>query len=415
MDFNGEKFSQIVELRGHIIDSMILPRVLDTIIGRGAEFTIIRLDVGRHKAEPSYALVDILAGSMADLEELLTAVQQLGAIPVRQEDVELAQAPADGVFPEGFYSTTNMPMEARLGGHWIAVAHPEMDCAIVVEGEGAQCIPMNDVRAGQLIVVGHKGVKINPVERSRNSSPVFHFMGSAVSSEKPKRQMIREIAGRVLAVKRLGGKVLVVAGPAVIHVGARDDMRQLVESHTVDFLFAGNGFATHDIEGALYGTSLGISLDGGVPSETGHQHHLRAINRIRAAGGIRRAIDEGILRQGVMYSCVRNGVEFVLAGSIRDDGPLPDVITDVMSAQAAMRRCIHDGVEVCLMLSSMLHSIAVGNLLPANVYTVCVDINPGTLTKLVDRGSLQTVGLVMDVGSFLHDLVEELATADESQ
>jgi lysine-ketoglutarate reductase/saccharopine dehydrogenase-like protein (TIGR00300 family) len=299
-----------------------------------------------------------------------------------------------------------MPMEIRLGERWVPVAFPEMDCGICVEDDGAWCVPINDVRKGQRIVVGNKGIKINPVERSRRASPAFHFMGSAVSSEKPKRQVIRDVADRLKEVKARGGKVLVVAGPAVVHVGARDEMCRLLESGSVDYLFAGNGLATHDIEFALYGTSLGISLDGGVHSEAGHQHHLRAINRIRAVGGIKQAVEAGMLKQGIMHTCVSRGIRYVLAGSIRDDGPLPDVVTDVMEAQSTMRGCIQSGVEMALMLSSMLHSIAVGNLLPATVYTVCVDINPGTLTKLVDRGSLQTVGLVMDVGSFLHDLVE---------
>lgn len=412
MEYNGEKHSQFVELRGHIIDSMILPRVLDEIMDQGAEFTIHRLDVGRHKAEPSYAMIEVLTSSATGLEELLSELQRLGAIPIGLEDVEVVPAPADGVFPERFYSTTNMPMEVRLKERWVPVQFPEMDCGICVDLDGTRCIALNEVRQGQLIVVGHKGIKINPIERSRKASPVFHFMGSAVSSEKPKRRLIRDVANQIEEVKTRGGKVLVVAGPAVIHVGAREELCRLIESGNVDYLFAGNGLATHDIECALFGTSLGISVDGGTSSETGHQHHLRAINRIRALGGIRPAVEQGVLKQGVMFACVKSGVQYVLAGSIRDDGPLPDVITDVMAAQAAMRRCVHSGVEMALMLSTMLHSIAVGNLLPATVQTVCVDINPGTLTKLVDRGSLQTVGLVMDVGSFLHDLIEMLGSVD---
>ena len=414
MEHSGEKFSQFVELRGHIIDSMILPRVLDEIMDRGAEFTIHRLDVGRHKAEPSYAMIEVLAASSAALEELVTELQRLGAIPLGMEDVAVVPAPADGVFPDGFYSTTNLPLEIRLSERWVPVRFPEMDCGICVERDGAYCIPLNDVRLGQLIVVGHKGIKINPIERSRKASPVFHFMGSAVSSERPKRQLIRDVADHIKEVKSRGGKVLVVAGPAVIHVGAREELCRLIESGSVDYLFAGNGLATHDIECALFGTSLGVSVDGGASSETGHEHHLRAINRIRAVGGIRQAVEQGVLRQGVMFACIKSGVDYVLAGSIRDDGPLPDVITDVMAAQAAMRRFIHSGVEMALMLSTMLHSIAVGNLLPATVQTICVDINPGTLTKLVDRGSLQTVGLVMDVGGFLHELVEVLGVTSAS-
>lgn len=233
-------------------------------------------------------------------------------------------------------------------------------------------------------------------------------MGSAVSSERPAARSIREAALWMRQSRLAGRKNLLVAGPAVIHTGSRDYLCRLIERGYVDLLFAGNALATHDIEYAFFGTSLGIPLDGGKAAETGHEHHLRAINRIRSVGGIRQAVEQGVLTSGVMYTCVKHGVDFVLAGSIRDDGPLPDVITDVIEAQRQMRRRVHGGVQVALMLSTMLHSIAVGNLLPATVYTVCVDINPATLTKLVDRGSFQTLGIVMDVGGFCRDLLVEL-------
>ncbi len=402
------KISSTVEVTGHLIDSWILPKILDDLIDLGTEFVIHRLEVGRGRTDRSYARIEIITKDEATLEAALEHMRRLGATPVDVDEVRTAPAPADGVFPEGFYATTNLPTWVHLNDQWVPVQYPEMDCAIAVDGQAASTVALNDVRKGQAIVVGHSGIKVEPLERPRVPTSTFHFMGSSVSSEKPKALAIKEIAARVREAKAAGGKVLVVAGPAVIHVGAREYLSRLISGGQVDYLFAGNGLATHDIETALYGTSLGIPVAGGIPPDTGHEHHLRAINRIRAAGGIRQAVEKGILTNGVMYSCVCHGTAYVLAGSIRDDGPLPEVYTDTMQAQAAMRECIRSGVAVALMLSTMLHSIAVGNLLPASVYTVCIDINPGTLTKLVDRGSHQTVGLVMDVGSFLQDLASEL-------
>jgi lysine-ketoglutarate reductase/saccharopine dehydrogenase-like protein (TIGR00300 family) len=402
------KVSRTVEVTGHLIDSWILPKILDDLIDLGTEFIIHRLEVGRGRTDRSYARIEILAKDEATLEAALDDMRRLGATPVDVDEVRTTAAPADGVFPEGFYATTNLPTFVRIDGEWAPVCCPEMDCGIAIEGGSARTIAMNEVQQGQAIVVGHSGVKVEPLERPRVPTSMFHFMGSSVSSEKPKALAVQEIAAQVRDVKAAGGKVLVVAGPAVIHVGARGSLSRLIEGGLVDYFFAGNGLATHDIEASIFGTSLGIPLEGGLPPETGHEHHLRTINRVRAAGGIRPAVESGLITSGVMYSCVKHGVEYVLAGSIRDDGPLPDTITDTMQAQAAMRRCIHNGVAVALMLSTMLHSIAAGNLLPANVYTVCVDINPGTLTKLVDRGSHQTIGLVMDVHSFLQDLAGAL-------
>jgi lysine-ketoglutarate reductase/saccharopine dehydrogenase-like protein (TIGR00300 family) len=286
-----------------------------------------------------------------------------------------------------------------------------MDCVVVVTPgppASAECVPIGDLRTGDTVVVGHRGIRVEPVERSRGPRPLFGFMGSAVSSEKPRSAAIEEAAQWMADARRDGGKVLVVAGPAVIHSGCRNALCELIDRGYVDVLFAGNALAVHDIEVALYGTSLGVPLTGGAAPEAGHEHHLRAINTIRSCGGIREAVEASKLTDGVMYTCVRRGVDYVLAGSIRDDGPLPDVYTDVIEAQRAMRARIRGGVRVALMLSTMLHSIAVGNLLPASVYTVCVDINPSVLTKLSDRGSFQTIGVVMDVGGFLHDLLEAL-------
>lgn len=404
--------TQVIELEGHIIDSMILPQIMDEVMDQGGNFTIEEFRVGRHKNEPSYARIELEAGSIEVLELLVEHARRLGATVPVVEQAEVMPAPADGVFPEDFYSTTNLDTQVRLNGGWVPVAHPEMDLGIVVDSAAhtARTCPMADVRKGELVVVGHKGVKVLPLERPRGNGEkeVFAFMGSAVSSEKPKGVLIREIAAQLKAIKGRGGKTLVVAGPAVSHTGAAPAMCKLIEAGYVNCLFAGNALATHDIEAAFFGTSLGVSLSEGTPTKGGHQHHIRAINRIRRAGSIRAAVEQGMLTRGIMYSCVKHNVEYVLAGSIRDDGPLPEVVTDVLEAQRRMREVVHRGVDLAMMISTMLHSIAVGNLLPAMVTTVCVDINPAVVTKLTDRGSFQAIGLVADADGFLTQLTTAL-------
>ncbi|MHB1416791.1 MAG: ornithine cyclodeaminase, nickel-pincer nucleotide-dependent [Chloroflexota bacterium] len=401
-------YSQRVEVRGHIIDSHMLPNILDEILDSDCEFNIEEVHVGRMRTDPSYARIEIVAPSPEALQQIVGRVRNFGAQPLQAGQARLEPAPADGVFPLDFYSTTNLPTDIDVDGHSLSVANTEMDCGIVVEGDSARCLPMSEVRKGQLIVVGHQGITIHPLERPRRASPTFAFMSSSVSSEKPRAAMIHDISEEMKEIKADGGKVLIVAGPAVVHTGAGDLLVRLIESGFVDFLFAGNALPTHDIEAALYGTALGISLTEGLPLERGHEHHLRAINRIRQVGGIRAAVEQGVLTKGIMHACVTHGVDYVLCGSIRDDGPLPEVITDVIEAQQEMRARIHDDVRMALMLSTMLHSIAVGNLLPATVTTVCVDINPAVVTKLADRGTFQSTGLVMDVGSFLDELLNHL-------
>jgi lysine-ketoglutarate reductase/saccharopine dehydrogenase-like protein (TIGR00300 family) len=317
-------------------------------------------------------------------------------------------ADLNGAFPEGFYSTTNYRTQVRLGGEWIDVEDQEMDCGILVDPEGtaARCLPMTEVRVGDRIVVGRKGLRVFPAETTARQN-LFEFMASPVSSEKPKGVTVREIASAMRRTKEAGEKILAVLGPAVVHTGSVEHICQLIRTGYLNILFAGNALATHDIEQALYRTSLGISLEHGLPAEEGHEHHLRAINTMRRLGGIRTAVERGVLKSGIMYECIRHNIPFVLAGSIRDDGPLPEVITDILEAQRRMREMIH-GVGFCLMVATMLHSIATGNLLPAWVRVACVDINPATVTKLTDRGSIQTVGVVTDAEPFLRALVAEL-------
>jgi lysine-ketoglutarate reductase/saccharopine dehydrogenase-like protein (TIGR00300 family) len=401
-------FERTVELVGHIIDSMIMPKVLDTIIDLGADFDIEEVQIGHHKTDPSRARIRIIAQSPELLDRVLEQVQRLGAVELDLEEVRLEPAPKDGVFPLNFYSTTNLQTYVRYRQRWIPVERIEMDCGIVVDpvSERAYCIPVSDVRRGQLVAVGRVGIRVEPLERPRDPQ-IFGFMGSAVSSEKPKELVIAKVAEEMRQVRARGRKILVVGGPAIIHTGAGKYLEAIIRAGYVNVLFAGNALAAHDIESALYGTSLGVALDSGHSAEDGHEHHLRAINLIRYYGSIRSAVEAGVLRSGIMHACVTEGVDFVLAGSIRDDGPLPDVVTDVIEAQRAMRTKL-EGVDMALLIATMLHSIAVGNLLPARVTTVCVDINPAVATKLSDRGSFQSISLVTDAESFLRELARQL-------
>ncbi|HTN44190.1 MAG TPA: TIGR00300 family protein [Nitrospiria bacterium] len=402
--------SETVELQGHIIDSLTLPKVLDEVMNYGGTFEILDVAIGQRREDSSRARIQVSAPSREVLDRILGRIRQLGAVAVREEEVALVPADRDGAFPENFYCTTNLQTFVRFKGQWLEVARPEMDCGIRVDpgGRTAATIPMHRVENGDRIVVGHQGIKVIPLERSPERN-VFEFMASSVSSEKPKAVVIREVAARIRAAKQAGEKVMVVAGPAVVHTGAGAHLERLIEEGWVDLLFAGNALAVHDIEQALYGTSLGVYLEKGIPAKEGHEHHLRAINTIRRAGSIRDAVERGILKSGIMAACVRKNIEMVLAGSIRDDGPLPEVMTDMVAAQDALRRLL-PGVSVCVMIATMLHSIAAGNLLPASVKLVCVDINPAVVTKLTDRGSFQAIGLVTDVEPFLRELSANLSS-----
>jgi lysine-ketoglutarate reductase/saccharopine dehydrogenase-like protein (TIGR00300 family) len=401
-------FVEEVEIQGHIIDSLILPKVLDEILTHGGSYVIKDIRIGQRQTDPSHARIEVRADSSEQLRDILDAIHDHGAAPVIVRDCQTVAADMDGAFPEHFYSTTSFRTQVRLGGEWIDVEDQEMDCGILIDAEGtaARCIPMTDVRLGDRIVVGRQGLRVFPAETTARQN-LFEFMASPVSSEKPKGVTVREIAAAMKRTKDAGEKILAVLGPAIVHTGSVEHICYLIRRGYLNVLFAGNALATHDIEQALFGTSLGISLDRGLPMEEGHEHHLRAINTIRRLGGIRRAVERGVLKSGVMFECVRHNVPYLLAGSIRDDGPLPEVLTDVLEAQRRMREMIH-GVGFCLMMATMLHSIATGNLLPAWVKVACVDINPATVTKLTDRGSVQTVGVVTDVEPFLRSLVAEL-------
>jgi lysine-ketoglutarate reductase/saccharopine dehydrogenase-like protein (TIGR00300 family) len=401
-------FVEDVEVSGHVIDSLILPKILDLITGYGGAFRIKQITIGQARNDPSFALIEVQAPTEKVLEEILAQISDHGAVAVDKQDCRVVEADMDGAFPEGFYSTTNQRTEIRLDHHWLPVGDQEMDCGVRVapDRKSAQCVAMTDVRKGELYVQGHAGVRVFPEVRDPQRR-LFEFMASSVSSEKPKGVAIREVANELHRARKAGNKVLLVGGPAIVHTGSGPHVCRLIREGYIDILFAGNALATHDIEQSLFGTSLGVYLDRGISADEGHEHHLRAINRIRRLGGIRNAVEKGELKSGIMYECVKNDVEFLLAGSIRDDGPLPEVITDTLVAQREMRARIQ-GVTFALMIATTLHSIAVGNLLPAWVKVVCVDINPATVVKLSDRGSIQTVGLVTDVEPFLRVLVSEL-------
>ena len=406
---------ETILLEGQIINNQSLNQMLDAVLEMGGDFKIEQLEIGKRRDDPSRARIQILASDKAMLNRILEKVSKQGATVLRPEEVSVAVADRDGVFPEDFYSTTNLETEIFHRGRWIPVKNVEMDCGIrydEVSGE-AECIPIIRAKKGDRIVVGREGIRVIPPQRPTRKE-IFSFMSSAVSSEKPKKLLILQIARRMRELREMRGSIVFVCGPAIIHTGASEPLCALIRNGYVHALLAGNALATHDIEAALFGTSLGISLEDGVAMEGGHRNHLRAINAIRRAGSIKRAVEQGLLTKGVMYACEVRNVPVALAGSIRDDGPMPEVVTDVMEAQDAMRREARRA-DMVLMIATTLHSIGMGNVLPARVQTICVDINHAVVTKLVDRGSFQAIGIVTDAESFVRELAYELCPEGESR
>ncbi|MCS6775053.1 MAG: TIGR00300 family protein [Chloroherpetonaceae bacterium] len=401
--------SEVVSLTGHIIDSLTLSKVLDIILRDGGQYRIRRFEIGETRNDTSHAEIIVSAPDTTTLERILHQIGQHGAERAVGE-AEVEPAPADGVLPAGFYVTTNLETHVRWKERWIPVEPIEMDCAIVISGnpgeETATSVPMHRVRRGDRIVVGDRGVRVTPLERLEPTD-VFSFMGSEVSTERPKERIIAAIVQAMQEARDAGRRILFVGGPAIVHTGAARSLEAIIRAGWIDVLFAGNALAVHDIEQALYGTSLGVDLNTGNHRAHGHEHHLRAINTIRSIGSIRKAVEQGIVTRGILHACITCGTDFVLAGSIRDDGPLPEVITDVVQAQDAMRERVR-GVGVALMVATTLHSIATGNLLPATVRTLCVDSDPNTVIKLMDRGTHQAFGLVTDCEFFLKELAARL-------
>jgi len=414
-------FAREIELRGHIIDSLILPKVFDTILELGGDYKVLEFEIGKRKTDPSYAKIMVIGRDEKHLDSILEELQNIGAEVPEIENVELKEVEKDMVLPEGFYSTTNHPTYIRYNGDWIEVEKPKMDGIIVVYPKEKRAITkvIREVKKGDLVVVGHKGIRVIPPEKPREKGELFEFMNSEVSAEKPKQAIIRRIAKEMYQIreeykKNKKGGIAIVAGPALIHTGGGKALAKLIKMGYVQALLAGNALATHDIESVLYGTSLGINIKEGKPVSGGHKHHLYAINEIMKAGSIKDAVEKGILKEGIMYECVKNNVPYILAGSIRDDGPLPDVIPNVIEAQNKMREAILDK-KMVIMMATLLHSIATGNLMPSYIKTVCVDINTDTVTKLMDRGTSQVIGVVTDVGVFITLLVEELEKLENSK
>jgi len=400
--------SEVVQMQGHLIDSGMLSRALDDILEAGADYEIQDLVFGKTKNDESTARILITHEDAIALNDLLVRLQNHGANPVETSDAVTVPAPMDGVFPEGFHSSTNFETYVRISGEWVPVTNPEMDCGLVLRDGGVTTVPMSDVRAGEPVVIGFLGVKVvvPPPPRS-DSESVFEFMNSVVSSEKPQALQVRQIADQMRECKAAGKRILWVGGPAIVHTGGAPALSRLVAAGYVDVLFAGNALAVHDIESNMYGTSLGVDLSKGSGVDHGHENHIRAINRVRSYGSIAQAVAARAITDGLMYSMVKADKPFVLVGSVRDDGPLPDVYTDVIEGQRAMRAQLQD-VGFAIMVATMLHAIATGNILPASIPLVCVDINPSTVTKLSDRGSAQAQGVVTDIGLFLEQLAMEL-------
>ena len=404
-----EGFEQEIEATGHLIDSMILTRIFDRIMDLRGDFQVLEFTVGKRKSDPSYARLLIRGKSKEHLESILEQVFREGAQPVSVKEVRLEPAPKDMVMPDDFYSTTNNATQVYYGGHWIDVQNMMMDKCIVLNtrDKTAECKMIRDIVKGDMIVVGEQGVRIIPQERPREGIDIFQFMSSTSSSERPTQHIAQKVATDIYNTRKEGGKIIVVSGPVLVHSGAIEALASLIRMGYVDGLLAGNALAVHDVENALLGTSLGMRVRDGTLAVRGHRNHMQAINEVFKAGGLNAMVQKRVLKSGVIYECIKNNVPFVLAGSIRDDGPLPDVVTDVVEAQRKYKRVIN-GATMVLMLSTMLHSIAVGNMLPASVKVVAVDISQPVVTKLIDRGTAQAIGIVTDVGAFLPIVVEHL-------
>jgi lysine-ketoglutarate reductase/saccharopine dehydrogenase-like protein (TIGR00300 family) len=396
-----------IRAEGHLIDSGKLTRIFDRIVQDGATYEVVHFEIGRTNDQVSTVELRITAPSTEVLDELLVNLLPLGASRVEPKEARTETAPADGVVPEDFYSTSNHPTEIRLGDSWVSIERPRMDTVVVVEEDRAVGTKLRDVRKGQRVVVGRDGIRVHPPDKERDRAH-FGFMTNEVSSEKQVELVVQRLVADIAEAGERDGRTVVVAGPVVVHTGGVEPMERLISAGKVGAILSGNALAVHDIERALYGTSLGVHAETGETVTDGHRNHIRAINVIRRAGGITAAVEQGILTRGIMHRCVTERVPFVLAGSVRDDGPLPEVITDMNAAQNAYAEVLRDA-SVVLILSTMLHGIAVGNMLPSSVRTVCVDINPAVATKLADRGSSEAIGVVTDVGLFLSLLADRIA------
>jgi lysine-ketoglutarate reductase/saccharopine dehydrogenase-like protein (TIGR00300 family) len=403
------KYEQEIEVKGHLIDSMILTKIFDKVMDLKGDFHVLEFSVGKKKGDPSYARLLVRGRNQQHLDELLESVYREGAQPISVQQVMLEPAEKDMVMPDSFYSTTNNATQVFYNSSWIDVDNMMMDKCIVLDRQKmrAECKMIRDVKKGDSIVVGERGVRIIPHERPREGVDIFQFMSSSSSSERPTQQIARKVANDIYKIKQSQGKIAVVAGPVVVHSGASEALAKLIRMGYIHGLLAGNALAVHDIENSLMGTSLGMQVNDGTLAVRGHRNHMRAINEVFKFGSLRTMVEKKVLEKGIMYECIINNIPFVLAGSIRDDGPIPDVVTDVVEAQRKYKQVLKD-TKMVLMLSTMLHSIAVGNMLPATVKVVAVDISQPVVTKLLDRGTTQAIGIVTDVGAFLPMVVQQL-------
>lgn len=411
-----KKYEQEIEVKGHLIDSMILTRIFDNIMDLNGDFQVLDFNVGKRKKDVSYARLIVRGKSREHLNELLESLYREGAQPISIQQAMLRPVIKDMVMPDNFYSTTNNATQVYYRGKWIDVVNMMMDKCIAVDTEKkrAECKIIRDLKKGDMVVVGEQGVRIIPQERPREGVDIFQFMGSSSSSERPTQQIARKIAIDIYNTKETrGGRIIVVAGPVLVHSGASEALAKLIQMGYVHGLLTGNALAVHDVENALMGTSLGMRIKDGTLAIRGHRNHMQAINEVFKAGSLKAMVRKGILKSGVMYECIVNDIPFVLAGSVRDDGPIPDVITDIVEAQRKYKQVL-EGAKMVLMLSTMLHSIAVGNMLPSSVKVVALDISQPVVTKLIDRGTMQAIGIVTDVGAFLPTVIQHLEKIEKS-
>ena len=404
-----KKCEQVIEVKGHLIDSMILTRIFDKIMDLSGDFNVLEFTIGKKKNELSYARLRVYGKSKRHLDQLLETLYIEGAQPIMVEEVILKKADHDMVMPTNFYSTTNNSTQVFYSNEWLDVQNMMMDKCIVVDirNKNAECRKIRDIRKGDSIVTGEKGVRILPEERPREGIDIFQFMSSSSSSERPTLQIARKIARDIYNTKSTGGKIVVTAGPVVVHSGAAEFLAKMIRMGYIDGLLTGNALAVHDIENSLFGTSLGMNVKNGTLAIRGHRNHMQAINEVFRAGSIEQMVKKSVLKSGIMYECIKNNVQYALCGSIRDDGPIPGVITDVIEAQDRYREILTN-TKMVLMLSTMLHSIAVGNMIPARVKVVAVDISQAVVTKLLDRGTTQAIGVVSDIGAFLPMVLNQL-------
>jgi len=403
----AKKFEHEIEVKGHLIDSMILTKIFDVIMDLDGEFQVQEFRVGKRKKDESYAKLLIQGKSQKHLDEILESVYRAGATSKIQQEIKLQSASRDMVMPDDFYSTTNNRTDVFYKGKWIMVENMMMDKCIIVKGNRAWCSPIREIKKGDMIIVGERGIRITPPERPREGVNLFQFMGSSSSSERPTQHIARKVAHDIYKTKKEKGKIVLVGGPAVVHTGASDSIAALIRLGFIDAVLAGNALAVHDIEYSTLGTSLGMNVQNGTLAVRGHRNHMQAINSVFKAGTIPKMVANKSLTKGIMYECVKRKIPFVLAGSLRDDGPLPDVITDMTVAQKKYKEILKDA-KMVIMISTMLHSIATGNMLPAEVKVIVVDINQPTVTKLMDRGTWQALGIVTDVGAFLPLVTQEI-------